>query len=109
TRLLDHLHYRGALRVARRENGIRVYAPHAHEPRARDAKTRRAQVDALVDLVVHVYAPLPGRTLSELVRRLRHAVPQHRDEIAAALARAQERLPHAVVDGMPWYWVPRED
>jgi len=109
TRLLDHLHYRGLLRVARRESGIRVYAPHAHEPRARDAKARRAQVDALVDLVVQVYAPLPGRTLSELVRRLRHAVPQHRDEIAAALARAQERLPHATVDGTVWYWLPGED
>ncbi|HUP08890.1 MAG TPA: crosslink repair DNA glycosylase YcaQ family protein [Caldimonas sp.] len=109
TRLLDHLHYRGMLRVARRDNGIRVYAPHAHEARARDAKARRAQVDALVDLVVQVYAPLPARTLSELVRRLRYAVPQHRDEIAAALSRAQERLAHAVVDGLRWYWVPGED
>jgi len=109
TRLLDHLHYRGLLRVARRENGIRVYAPHEHEPRARDAKARRAQVDALVDLVVQVYAPLPARTLSELVRRLRYAVPQHREEIAAALVRAQRRLPNAVVDGMAWYWSPGED
>jgi len=109
THLLDHLHYRGLLRVVRRENGIRVYAPHAHEPRPRDATARRAQLDALVDLVVQVYAPLPGRTLAELVRRLRYAVPQHRDEIATALARAKERLPHAVVDAMAWYWVPGED
>jgi uncharacterized protein YcaQ len=109
THLLDHLHYRGLLRVARRDNGIRVYAPHAHDPRPRDAPARRAQVDALVDLVVHVYAPLPARTLSELVRRLRYAVPQHRAEIAAALGRAHGRLPHATVDGTTWFWAPGED
>ncbi len=109
TRLLDHLHYRGLLRVLRRENGIRVYAPHAHEARPRASAERRAQVDGLVDLVVQVYAPLPARTFSELVRRLRHAVPQHRAEIAAALARAQQRFPHATVDGTTWYWRPGDD
>src|ERR1700694_1178377 len=31
THLLDAMHYRGLLRVARRENGIRIYSAHEHE------------------------------------------------------------------------------
>ena len=46
THLLDQMHYRGLLRVARREAGIRVYAIHEHPAIARDAVTRRAHVDA---------------------------------------------------------------
>src|SRR3977135_648691 len=32
TQLLDAMHYRGLLRVARREGGIRIYTTHQHEP-----------------------------------------------------------------------------
>ncbi len=32
THLLDKMHYRGVLRVARRAGGIRIYAAHAHAP-----------------------------------------------------------------------------
>ena len=109
TRLLDQLHYRGELRVVGRERGVRVYAPHVHAPRARRAPERRAQIDALVDLCVHVYAPLPARTLTDLVHRLRHAVPQHRDELGAALERAKKRLPWTEVVGLRWTWPPHED
>ena len=31
------LHYRGLLRVVRRDSGVRIYAAHAHPPRPRDA------------------------------------------------------------------------
>src|SRR6266487_3051292 len=48
THLLEALHYRGLLRVARRENGIRVYTAHRHAPAATDAAERRARIDALV-------------------------------------------------------------
>jgi uncharacterized protein YcaQ len=109
TKLLDQLHYRGLLRVVRRDSGVRVYAPHAHEPRSRHAAARREQVDALVDLVVDLYAPLPARTLAELVYRLRGAVPQHRPELAAALARARKRLAQARIDGSLWHWPTTEE
>jgi len=107
THLLDAMHYRGALRVSRREAGIRVYrvrpsmAPHALSPRGR--------LDALVDVLVAQYAPLPARTLSTLVRRLRYAAPQLALGIDAALARAKRRLAHTHVDGVEWYWPPGED
>jgi uncharacterized protein YcaQ len=103
THALDHLHYRGLLRVHRRDAGIRVYAAHDHGPAAR-AGDRAARLDALIDLVVNVYAPLPGATLSWLVRRLRYAAPQWQGLLIGALARARVRLPHAHVAGTTWYW-----
>jgi uncharacterized protein YcaQ len=124
THLLDAMHYRGLLRVARRENGIRVYAAHQHEPAPTDAAERRARIDALVDVVVRIYAPLPGPSLSSFVRQLRYAVPQWQNELTSALQRAKDRLSHARVDPtrygiddlMPlrrddvdWYWPADEN
>ncbi len=109
THLLDAMHYRGLLRVVRRENGIRVYALHEHPKRPHGAAARRAQIDALVDLVACKYAPLPSATLSNLVSRLRHAVPQHRSELGDALVRAKDRLAHARIEGCEWYWPAHEN
>jgi uncharacterized protein YcaQ len=104
THLLDAMHYTGLLRIVRREKGIRIYAAHEHEPVPRGAAERRARIDALVDAIVRVYAPLPGPSLSYYVRRLRYAVPQWQKELMAALQRAKQRLSHARVDNVDWYW-----
>jgi hypothetical protein len=104
THLLDAMHYRGLLRVARRESGIRIYTAHRHGPAAPDPAARRARLDQLVDAVVRIYAPLTAASLADFVRRLRFAVPQWRGELKNALQRARERLSHARVDGLDWYW-----
>jgi uncharacterized protein YcaQ len=109
THLLDAMHYRGLLRVARREGGIRIYAAHQHEPAPTDAAARRARIDALVDVAVGIHAPLPGANLSVLVRRLRYAVPQWSGELKSALQRSKERLSHTRVDGVDWHWPAEED
>jgi len=109
THLMDAMHYRGLLRVVRREAGIRIYAVHEHPPVPRDARTRAAHLDALVDVVVGKYAPLPASSLSMLVRRLRYGVPQWRGELGRTLQRATRRLAHARVDGVVWYWPSTED
>jgi uncharacterized protein len=109
THLLDAMHYRGLLRVVRREAGIRIYAVHEHEAGPRDASTRAAHLDALVDVVVGKYAPLPAASLSTLVRRLRFAVPHWTGELDRTLQRAKRRLGHARVDGVDWYWPGSED
>ncbi|MDP9004578.1 MAG: winged helix DNA-binding domain-containing protein [Verrucomicrobiota bacterium] len=108
TQMLDALHYRGRLRVARREKGIRLYRTHQHEPALLDEPARRARIDALVDVVISLYAPLPGASLSYYARRLRYAVPQWDKEITAALSRARERLAHTSLEGVEWYW-PKEE
>jgi uncharacterized protein YcaQ len=108
TRLLDAMHYRGLLRVERREAGIRIYAVQERQAAARDAATRRQRLDALVDVLVRKYAPLPEASLSYLVRRLRYAVPQWTRDLERALLRAKRRLAHARVDGVEWYWPAEE-
>jgi uncharacterized protein YcaQ len=112
------MHYRGLLRVARREKGIRIYQarqeevrgvpPFSHAQDARPTCERRARLDALVDALIRIYAPLPGPSLSALLSRLRFAVPQWREELPSALQRAKERLSHARVDGVDWFWA-KED
>jgi uncharacterized protein YcaQ len=109
THLLDAMHYRGLLRVVRRDRGIRVYATHQHGPEPADATSRQARLDALVDVVVRIYAPLPARSLSFFVRRLRFAAPQWQGELTSALQRARQRLAHARVDGADWYWPAKEN
>ena len=108
TQLLDGMHYRGLLRVARRESGVRVYAPqlaHQHDSPA----DPDAALDALIDVVVAKYAPLPATTLSRLVMGLVSAAPQWREGRRAALARTKARLPQATVDGCRWYWPAGEN
>ena len=107
--LLDAMHYRGLLRVARRESGIRIYTAHRHGSGPADAVERRARLDALVDVVVRIYAPLPGSSLRSFVSKLRFAVPQWHGELTSALQRAKERLSYARVDGIDWYWPAEED
>jgi uncharacterized protein YcaQ len=103
TRLLDALHYRGALRVVRREGGIRVYAPApVYAPLGAGAGPKN--LDALIDVVVRKYAPLPASSLVRVVGRLRYAAPQWRGELKSALSRAKARLPHARTGGIDWYW-----
>ena len=109
THLLEAMHYRGLLRVVRRDAGIRVYAVHEHAPGPRDAAARAVNLDGLVDVIVGKYAPLPATSLSMLVRRLRYAVPHWTGELGRTLQRAKRRLAHARVDGVEWYWPAGED
>jgi uncharacterized protein YcaQ len=109
THLLDQMHYRGLLRVVRREAGIRIYAVHEHAPVPRDPAARRARLDALVDVIVGKYAPLTASGLNRLVKRLRYGVPQWAVDLNRAVLRAKQRLAHARVDGVDWYWPAGED
>jgi uncharacterized protein len=110
TQLLDALHYRGLVRIARREGGVRLYAAPARCENAREGVADSAAAfDALADVIVHKYAPLPERTLAELVLRLRYAAPQWAGQRQAALARAKARLPKAQVAGLTWYWPSGEN
>ena len=101
TQLLEAMHYQGLLRVARRDGGTRVYVvrePPPLEPPGTDAAAAAAaKMDALIDVIVRKYAPLPASTLGSLVNRLRYGAPQWSSDRAAALKRAKQRLGHALV------------
>jgi uncharacterized protein YcaQ len=104
THLLDSMHYHGLVRIARRDGGVRVYAVRDAMPMTVDALERARRLDALADIAVRMYAPLPSASLSMLIARLRYAVPQWRNEIAPALRRARQRLSSVSLDGTTWYW-----
>jgi uncharacterized protein len=103
TRLLDQLHYRGFLRVAARDAGIRLYAP---SPAPVDSRARgdESSLDALIDFAVRKYAPLPATSLVQLIARLRYGAPQWRGSLRKATERAKQRLASTRVDGIDWFW-----
>jgi uncharacterized protein YcaQ len=101
TQLLDGMHYRGLLRIARREGGIRLYVTREATPPHDDP---RVAFDTLVDVAVAKYAPLPAATLGQLLSLLCIGTPQWRGERQGALQRAKQRLAHATLDGVDWYW-----
>jgi uncharacterized protein len=117
TRLLDEMHYRGLLRVARRDSGTRVYAVRgssasgaalpviaaAGDPAAGGPAVDE-RIDALVDVIVRKYAPLPSRSLGQLLSHLKSGVPQWASQRGAALRRATGRLARARIGGIDWYW-----
>lgn len=106
TQLLDGMHYRGLLRVAGRKSGVRTYAACELPVPVTDVA---AAMDRLVDLIVATYAPLPQGSLSQLVMRLRTAVPQWTTDCRAAFARALLRLPSVELAGHRWFWPAGEN
>lgn len=109
TQLLDGMHYRGLLRVARREGGVRLYAPQLAHEREGPAEPDAA-LDELIDVVVAKYAPLPAATLGKLLLWVcNSAAPQWRKRRGAALERARTRLPQAAVEGTLWFWPAGEN
>jgi uncharacterized protein YcaQ len=114
TKLLDTLHYHGHLRVARRDTGTRVYAVRDAAAPVKPAHGLDAEagasgaLDALVDVIVGKYAPLPAASLGQLVSHLMVGVPQWKPQRNAALLRAKSRLAHASVEGVDWYWPAHE-
>jgi hypothetical protein len=116
TQLLDEMHYHGLLRVARREGGTRVYAvrPHAaldapEAPDVMDAAVIAARMDALVDLLVAKYAPLPARSLGAYLSLLGGGVPQWRTRRGETLVRARQRLGRTRLGSEDWYWPADEN
>jgi len=109
THLLDGMHYRGLLRVARRESGTRVYEVATHPPVDDSPAARASRADALVALVLAKYAPLPTRSLRYLVQLLSYGAPQLKADVQLALARARRNLPQVVLDGVTWLWPDGEN
>ncbi|MBV8604986.1 MAG: YcaQ family DNA glycosylase [Pelomonas sp.] len=109
TQLLDGLHYRGLLRVKRRDAGTRVYEAVAHPPQDDAPAARRARADGLLDRVVALYAPLPAASLGYLTTLLGYGAPQLKAEARAAVKAAKQRYAHAVVDGVTWFWPADEN
>lgn len=108
TQLLDGLHYRGRLRVKRRDKGTRIYEAIAHPQQDDSPSARLARAQALIDRIVQLYAPLPAASLGYLVSLLAYGAPHLKAESRQALKGATERYAHAQLEGQRWFW-PAED
>jgi uncharacterized protein len=112
TQLLDGMHYRGMVRVAGRASGIRTYALPKEDLESLSVSTSalspEVAMDALVDVIVQKYAPLPERSLRELISHLRGGAPQWMSLRTTAMERAKLRLSRSEVDGVVWYWPQSE-
>ncbi len=110
TQLLDGMHYRGQLRVVRRDAGTRVYAAVDHPPGDDDSPTaRRERARALLMRIVAKYAPLPSASLGYLAGLLRYGAPHLQAETMQVLKALRAELPRAEVAGVIWLWMPGED
>ncbi|WP_164074273.1 DNA glycosylase AlkZ-like family protein [Stenotrophomonas maltophilia] len=109
THLLDGMHYRGMLRVQRRDSGTRIYSVADHPQADTGAAAQAQRAAALVDLVVRKYAPLPAASLTYLVRLLGYGAPHLAAPLQQALRDARHTLASAVVDGTTWYWPAGEN
>lgn len=105
TRVLERLHYRGLLRIAGRENGIRLYEPtsrlveHIH-PEERLRK--------LVLLIASILAPLPERSLRATLVHLGRAAPNLDGRLTAVKRLlASGDLSLGVVDDVRYVWPAR--
>jgi len=109
THLLERLHYRGLLRVARRGAGTRLYQAIASEARDESPEARLARAGQLLDVVMHLYAPLPAASLGYLGGLLRYGVPLLSAEMRQIQQHAKSRYAHALVDGTLWFWPQGEN
>ncbi len=106
TRALDGLHYRGHLRVARRDNGIKVYEAAAHlQPFLEQPLSNHDMAKGLIDLILSVYAPLPEQTLNQLVAFAGHfGAPHLKLEIRKVLKTVKTELETLKLDGLKYFW-----
>jgi uncharacterized protein YcaQ len=101
TRALEDLHYRGLLRIARRDNGIRIYAT---APPAGEFLSAPERLRKLVMIVAGVLAPTPEKTLHALIARFRH-LGKTRDAVENLLR--QGELQSETADGVTYLWPAR--
>ncbi len=102
TRALQTLHYRGLLRIAGRENGIRLYEATAA---VTDTMPREERLRRLVLLIANILAPLPAGSLRATLRHLAQAAP-HLEGRQSAVSRLIDSgdLETAVVDEVQYVW-----
>jgi hypothetical protein len=102
TRILERLHYRGLLRVSRRESGIRVYEATTTRHEQVDPKERLRK---LVLLISAILQPVPERSLRATLRHLAHSAPSIEGRHSAVTELiASGELANVEVDGLSYVW-----
>jgi uncharacterized protein YcaQ len=98
TRALEQLHHRGLLRIARRENGIRVYEA---APPYKEGLSPAERLHGLIMVIATILAPVPERSLYSNVARYRTLGDTR--AIVRNLLKTGE-LEAEVIDGNTYLW-----
>ena len=98
TDALEWLHWRGLLRIARRENGIRVYHP---APPFGDPSTPAERLRELILALARIFAPSPEKSLQSVIARYRD-LGNTRQALAALIR--DGALRQAMVDRVSYVW-----
>ncbi len=105
TRILHSLHYRGLLRVAGRENGIRVYQVMPKASGDSEITDPQDRLKQLILLIARILAPVPERSLRAALQHLAHAAPalEGRHSVLTGLINSGE-LASRDVQGLRYLW-----
>ena len=98
TNALEWLHWRGLLRIARRERGIRVYRPATLGDGAASPGDR---LRSLLLVYARIFAPSPEKSLQSVIAR--HRELGNTRQMLSAMIREGE-LRSASVDGVTYLW-----
>jgi uncharacterized protein YcaQ len=102
TRTLHLLHYRGLLRIAGRDNGIRLYEATSRRPEKLEPADRLRRLTLLIAAIL---APVSDRSLRSTLRHLGHAAPalEGRQAVVKRLIESGE-LASKVIDEVRYVW-----
>jgi uncharacterized protein YcaQ len=102
TRTLHSLHYRGLLRIAGRDNGIRLYEAISRQPEKLEPADRLRRLTLLIAAIL---APVSDRSLRSTLRHLGHAAPalEGRRAIIKRLIESGE-LASRIIDEVRYVW-----
>jgi uncharacterized protein YcaQ len=100
TRALEHLHYRGLLRIARREKGIRIYEV---VPSVQEHLSPRERLRKLVLVFTAIFAPVAETSLHASLFHYR-GLGSTRETLRDILKSGE--IDKQTVDGIAYLWLP---
>jgi len=98
TNALEWLHWRGLLRIARRERGIRIYHPTAA---IAEGSTPSERLQQLIMVHANIFAPSPEKSLQAVIARYRD-LGNTRQTLSDLIR--QGILRKEIVDGVSYVW-----
>jgi uncharacterized protein YcaQ len=102
TRMLEALHYRGKLRVLRRDSGVKVYGV---APMRESGLPLSLRAHQLLQMLVRLYAPLSVASLRQLAAMItQDSVPESMRMRALARLLKSDWIARGLVDGVEYLW-----
>jgi uncharacterized protein YcaQ len=106
TRMLEALHYRGKLRVLRRDNGVKIYGV---APMRESGLSLPLRAHQLLQMLVRLYAPLSVASLRQLAAMITEdSVPEATRTRAMARLFRSDWVARGVVDDVEYVWPAEE-